>query len=396
MSVRACCCSGSPCTGNNCCTASLGDGNCGVVAKANYTVNIGTVTCDCWTWGEYTVDAPGWRYCAQPGNPCNQINDCPQQFLLVKDQCEAGDFFQHNIWLCNSGNDCADNTFGDDTWTWPKGSVTAAFPMNLVAGALDPSGQCCIVLPHESGTITYTNFTGATNSSAPNAVICFPSPANGPLDPPPYTPTPPFQYPVWVQAGFCACRDHPCIEWQPNDFMVEPMCTPCTGKWDVVTVAYFIRNEHDLNQHYCFSGCTPPGNSCYDPPVFGCWTWDTWTALVRYVRQPVCTEEGGREITGTYTFACAEVFMPTTRLYYQPGGSFGEITEMAGQGRALAYFNTTPPDANCGNPLNRCLWDFPFPRTCPGDFFVSGNKAKICAPDTKGYGWSFPPTITIT
>lgn len=380
--IGRCCCAGTPCTGDNCCTACDGE-NCCVVAD-QYVVNIGTAYCDCWTWGEYTVDAPGWRYCPTEADPCNQSDDCEPQVLLVKGQCEAGEFEQHNAWRCEISGDCPTTNRGDDTWHWPKGMITAAFPMDLAANPIDPSGQCCTALPSETATVTFTSFTGAPNAAALNAVVCYPFPGAAPDG----------AAAVTVSAGFCACRDHPCIEWSPTEFVTEAMCSPCSGKWDVLTVLYVVRNEHEVKQYYCFTGGAP-GTSCCDPPQFGCWTWDEWTALVRYVRKPVCTESGEREIVGTYTFACAELYLPRTSLFIQPGGAFGTIGELAGQGRRLEYVNQTPP-GTCGNPLSFCTWAFPYEPICPGDFFPSGSMAKICAPATSGYGWSFPPTVTIT
>lgn len=384
--IGRCCCNGSPCVGNNCCVETRSEENCGV-AKATYTVNIGTAYCDCWTWGEYVVDGPGWRWCASGPPPFDcpddytEINDCPSQFLLKKEQCEAGQFQQHNVYTCAQSGDCADFNRGDATWNWPTGSVTAAFPLPLVGGTLlDPTGNCCIVMPDASGTITYTGFTGAANAAA--GTVCYPYPALDPDDP--ATMTPPFAGAVLVQASFCACVDHPCIEWSPTEFLTEPMCTPCSGKWDVVTVAYFIRNEHQIQRYYNSSTglCQDATNEC--------WTYDTWTALVRYVRSPSC-EESPRDIAGTYTFACAELFLPTTSVFYGPSDPFGDVRHQGGRGRRLAFNPGLGGD--CDQSL--CVWDNPEP-ICPTQFFVTGNMAKICAPDTKGYGWSFPATITIT
>ena len=384
-----CCCGdGAPCVGNSCCVACDGD-NCCVIAE-QYVVDLGTVSCDCWTWGDYEVSSPGDRWCLDgtPGSPCpgagwSQINDCPWQWTLKNGNCDAGPWMQHVLAQCNeSGVACPDSTRNDYSWTWPTGTVTAQFPMDLVANPLDPTGQCGVVLPNETGTISYTSYTGAPNAAANNAVVCYPYPATDPDDP--FTGTPPYAGAVVVQAGFKACQPHPCIEWQPNDFMVEPMCEPCTERWDILTVAYFIRNEHQVQDNrgqdlWCDSSA----------PNAVCWTYDTWTALVRYVRKPVCPESGARSIVGSYQFACAEVYLPTTSVFAVTGVN-GQLEHQAGIGRRLQYV-VLP--GNCGD--SRCVWQFPYDTACPGGFYTSGNKAKICGPVVSGYGWTFPSTVTI-
>ena len=385
-----CCCTEQPCVGDSCCVGCDLE-NCCVIPD-QYVVDMGTVSCNCWTWGDYEVDWPGWYWCyggPQPGPACPgsgwvQLRQCNAQWTLRKDSCEAGPWVQHALSNCinDGGPACEDWTTNDYSWSWPQGTVTAQFPMDLVANPLDPSGQCSVVLPNESGTITYTSYTGATNSAANNAVICYPYPEQDPDDG--FNDTPPYAGAVFVQGSFKACQPHPCAEWQPNEFTVEQMCEPCTERWDVLTVAYFIRNEHQIQ------GNGGPADWC-DPsaPLALCWTYDTWTALVRYVRKPECPASGPRSIVGTYQFACAELFIPTTSVF-APLGAFGQLEHHAGIGRRLQY---VVQPGNCGDSL--CTWQFPYDTACPGGFYTSGNKAKLCAPNNSGYGWTFPPTVTI-
>jgi len=381
-----CCCGdGAPCVGDSCCV-SCEDDNCCVIAD-QYVVDFGTVSCDCWTWGDYEVSAPGKRWCAESGSPtCPddyvEINDCPWQWKLKNDVCDAGPYIQHVLAQCNeSGVACPDSTRNDYSWNWPTGTVTAQFPMDLVANPLDPTGQCGVVLPNESGTITYTSYTGAPNAAANNAVVCYPYPATDPDDP--FTGTPPYAGAVMVQAGFKACQPHPCAEWAPNEFTVEQMCEPCTERWDILTVAYFIRNEHQVQSNRGADGWCDDG-----APNAECWTYDTWTALVRYVRKPVCPESGARSIVGTYQFACAEVYLPTTSVFAHIG-VLGELQHHGGRGRRLIVTNAGVPCVEA-----TCTWDVPDP-ICPTDIYTSGNKAKICGPVVSGYGWTFPSTVTI-
>jgi hypothetical protein len=146
------------------------------------------------------------------------------------------------------------------------------------------------------------------------------------------------------------------------------MCTDCSGAWDVITVTYSIVNEHLLPQHYALFSPW-----CYPDGAFGCYTHDNWTALVRYVRKPVCVESGNRSIAGQYVFACATLYIPGTQVWYEPAVNQPGFWNYQGH----RY-----------EPANECLWDFPFDDPC------YGRLVKLC--ERIGYGWEFPAYVTIT
>jgi hypothetical protein len=375
--IRRCCCGGTPpCVGDSCCAEFLDAFGCGVL-QDDYVVNLGTVSCDCWTWGNYTIDSSGYFWC-QPNPPpwlpgCDpglvQSNQCPHDFYIAK-VCDTGPYTQHSLWTCNDNDPpCGDDDRGDDTWNWPTGTITAAFPMDLVASPLDPSGNCGIFLPFASGTITHTGgYTGQPNAYATQD-ICYPG-----------FPEQPAPEPVYVEASFAACQLYPCETWNPSGFQVEPLCEPCDERWDVITAVYYVRNEHQIPVHGLSPNCVIEGEP-------GCWTYETWAALVRYVRKPVCVAGSEtREIVGEYRFACAEIEIPITQIYQMPSNPFGQPVEQAGIGQRLQDVTNGPLPCQ----TSRCLYGFPDVR-CP-EFYTA---VKLCSPTRSGYGWTFPEKVTI-
>jgi hypothetical protein len=241
---------------------------------------------------------------------------------------------------------------------WPQGTITATFGMDLIA---NPILDCSVGFAAPSPTVpfTYTNFTGAAEGA--NA-LCYEHPYLF-VDSPDA---------VTVGASFRPCRPHPTNTWLPDEWSgLERMCTDCSGAWDVITVAYVIRNKQTINQH----GSAPPNDPECVPDGFpNCFTYDRWTALVYYVRKPVCVEEGPRSILGQYTFAGAILYIPGTQVWWESEG----ITRFWNY--AGVHYETEGQAAGC-------LWDFPYDAPC------DGRNVKLC--ERIGYGWEFPEYVTV-
>lgn len=349
---RVCCCGGeTPCIGSDCCI-SEGTG-CGIEARA-YTVDLGTVTCKCWTFGFVVTEWDGICPCDLDGPGPLEPFDA-QAFLweFFVDKCAAGEFEQHYVWTCEPSLGTCVFIGADDVFSWPQGTITSTFVMDLATYPLD----CDIGYAEPSPLLpfTYTGFTGGANAIANQ---CYEHP---------YLRTP-NAAPVTAGASFKPCKAHPCNTWQPDEWSgSEPMCSDCSGAWDVVTVAYVVTNEHLLPSHGVAGACSEEGTG-------GCYTWDEWTALVRYVRKPVCVESGNRSIAGQYAFACATLYIPGTQVWYAPG-SPGGVSFWSYMGRRYEEGN-------------QCIWDFPYDAPC------YGRLVKLC--ERIGYGWEFPAFVTIT
>jgi hypothetical protein len=242
----------------------------------------------------------------------------------------------------------------DIPFSWPQGTITATFGMDLIA---NPILDCSVGFAAPSPTVpfTYTGFTGAANAAAN---LCYQHPYLT-VDAPDA---------VTIGASFRPCQPHPCNTWVPDEYSgSEPMCTDCSGAWDIITVAYVVRNEQLLKGHsFIFAPY------CSEEGIGGCYTYDRWTALVYYVRKPVCVEEGARAILGQYTFAGAILNIPGTQVWWEPTinnpGFWGYL------GRRY-------------EPANQCVWDFPYDAPC------YGRNVKLCEPI--GYGWEFPEYVTV-
>ena len=353
---RVCCCGGkAPCIGESCCQ-SEGYG-CGIEYRT-YHVDLGTVRCDCWTVGFVTPSWPG--ICSIVCVFGTEPQEYPSPlWAWTVDKCAAGEFEQHSVWTCDmSGVTCPLMLGGSNPFGWERGTITAAFDM-VWNGTID----CSIgyTEPFPNGSFTFTNFTGAANA---NANLCYNHPYGSVTQ----------VEPVNVGASVRPCMDHPCLTWFPyGEFgSAEPFCSDCTGKWDVVTVVYSIANEVQLITHGSAGACNENGAGA-------CWTYDVWTALVRYVRKPVCTEAPeGRSLAGQYVFACAELFIPQTQLWYEPD-FYG-----------LGFWNgrTQEMDYDPGQGYPGCGWEI------QTGAFCFGGKFKLC--ERIGYGWEFPEYVTIT
>jgi len=239
--------------------------------------------------------------------------------------------------------------------------------MDLVSNPLDPAADCGIFLGGLESVSVSGGFTGAANTLAA-AEPCYP------------LPTPSGAAAVEVSTSFQACALYPCEFWSPTEFESVPMCDPCDERWNVVTVAYLIRNEHQIPVH----GLSPNCNLEGEP---GCWTYSEWGAIVRYIRKPTCPDDAYNDIEGEYTFACAILDVPITTIYQMPSSPFGAPVEQNGIGKIL---QTIPPGSlPCSG--SRCIYQFPYEDRCP-----TITRAKLCAPNRSGYGWTFPATITVT
>ena len=352
MSRRRCCCGLSqPCIGSDCCATS-GE-NCGI-DTADYVVDLGTVVCKCWTYGFVVTEWDGIcpTQCDEIGSPLEDIQSPLWEFYV--DKCAAGEFEQHQVWTCSTPSAPCIVLGADIPFSWPQGTITASFGMDLIA---NPILDCSVGFAAPSPTVpfTYTGFTGAANAAAN---LCYQHPYLT-VDAPDA---------VTVGASFRPCQPHPCNTWVPDEFSgSEPMCTDCSGAWDIITVAYVVRNEQLLKAHsFTFDPY------CSEEGVGGCYTYDRWTALVYYVRKPVCVEEGARAILGQYTFACAILNIPGTQVWWEPTinnpGFWGYL------GRRY-------------EPANQCVWDFPYDDPC------MGRNVKLC--ERIGYGWEFPEYVTV-
>lgn len=344
MSRRRCCCGGKqPCIGSDCCSC---ESDVGSISPGPYTLDLKTVTTDLWTFGEPKRD---YQTCLN-GCGLGATNSYPQYELK-----------------------CVEYNGG---------------PLLLAAGISNGCGICDASVEgqwHRTTKITASTIFNATwaNCTSVNwsdipAVVDVVG-AEGHESTPgvirlnrPYAETPGVRDPATVSFNIRFCRTHPCITWVPDEYSsAEPMCSDCSGAWDIIQVFYVIRDRSGPIDYPSSVGTSSECETAsYTPSQF----FDTWFATVWYVRKPICVESGGRDIKGDYKFACAIVFLPTTASWWLPCFDVNACIPQDNTGLDLLF-----QELNCGRyPPNFCY----------------GKAVKLC--ERIGYGYEFPEFVSLT
>lgn len=356
MTRRRCCCEGAACVGSSCCSCEADIVN---IAPGPYVLNLGTVESRAWTWGFVSYDRDLECSCTEGGtysSPC---------WNFRVDKCAPGEFDSYTFQTVdNTTTGSCDACAYDNPYRFNLGTVTAVFPLQMgpeyAIGCKHPAQ---FTMPSGSHTtLTWTGFLGHTQVSP--TMFSVPGQLDLSTDP------------VSVGASFAVCKPHPCNTWIPNEYFgSEPMCTDCSDNWDIVTVAYVIRDRATVTVKQCLGGGLPDCAYTADADVD---LVERWTALVRYVRKPVCVESGGRDIRGQYAFACAEIQLPLSNIWFVCGCPFPPNVwdYWYGQGRHMEVA-----------PSGTCVQALPDPPCYPA-------KLKLC--NRIGFGFTFPEFVTIT
>lgn len=343
MSRRRCCCGGKqPCIGSDCC-------NCGFdatsVSPGPYTLDLKTVTTDLWTFGEPKLDSQICQAGCGPGSSYTF-----PQYTLKCVEYGGGPL------LVASGNNGCSTCDASVEGQWHRTTKITASTIFTATWA-----TCSTV--NWSDIPTVVDVVGAEGHESNAGVIRLYRP---------YSENSSNRDPATVSFNIQFCRTHPCLTWVPDEYSSsEPMCSECSGAWDIIQVFYRIRDRSGPIDYPGSAGTSfECDNVYYTPSQF----FDTWSATVWYVRKPICTESGGRNIKGDYKFACAIVFLPPTASWWLP----------------CFDVNYCIPQDNTALDLQFDYWNCG--RWTPN--FCYGKAFKMC--ERIGYGYEFPEFVSLT